>query len=304
MRALPKIVCSLARLLVHHRPPFFTVLASIGDKLQSTLLPSRCLICQYSTTYTRLCSHCDAQYFSIQKHRCIRCALPLAYSSDLRDLDSVPGRIEEGGGVFSPLSAADISPMRTICGSVCGACLAHPPAFDDTLTLADYGCALGTLAAGLKFHARFAIAHEWAMRLAHTVRTTWPATAWPDCIVPVPLSAQRLSVRGYNQAWEIARPLARALKVPAQASLLKRIRDTPPQMHLSRNARQSNLRQAFALTFLNRSLAGQHIAVVDDVMTSGATLAALASILKEAGAVRVSNLVALRTPKEGISESV
>jgi len=111
----------------------------------------------------------------------------------------------------------------------------------------------------------------------------------------VPLAPQRLASRGFNQAWEIARPLARRLGVRADATLLTRRRDTAAQLTLDLPARQANLRDAFALARPMR-LDGLHIAVVDDVMTTGATLRAAAAVLKAHGARRVTALPALRTP--------
>jgi len=113
----------------------------------------------------------------------------------------------------------------------------------------------------------------------------------PDLLVPVPLSAHRLAERGFNQAWEIARPLARALGLPSDPVLLQRRRDTATQHTLDLGSRQVNLRDAFRLS-RPRSLAGRHV----DVMTSGATLDEAARVLKAHGAARVSVIVALRTP--------
>jgi ComF family protein len=120
------------------------------------------------------------------------------------------------------------------------------------------------------------------------------AAQLPDVIAAVPLSRKRLATRGYNQAWEMARPLAKALGVRSDARLVNRVAHTAPQSQLDLEARRHNLRHAFALA---SPVAGLHVGIVDDVMTSGATLEALARILKDAGARRVTNFVALRTPK-------
>lgn len=117
----------------------------------------------------------------------------------------------------------------------------------------------------------------------------------PDLLVPVPLSAHRLAERGFNQAWEIARPLARALGLPSDPVLLQHRRDTATQHTLDLASRQVNLRDAFRLS-RPRSLAGRHVALADDVMTSGAALDEAARVLKAHGAARVSVIVALRTP--------
>lgn len=177
----------------------------------------------------------------------------------------------------------------------CEACIDRPPAFDATLVLADYRAPLDLLARGLKFRARLALGDEFARRLALAAQDNLDPHARPDIVVPVPLSRERLIERGYNQAWEIARPLARRLGTQADAGLVRRTLHTAPQSKLDREARRRNVGRAFALA---RPVAGQHVGVVDDVMTSGATLDALAHMLKAAGARRVTNFVALRTPKD------
>jgi ComF family protein len=178
----------------------------------------------------------------------------------------------------------------------CGACLAAPPRFDATFALADYRAPLAQLAVALKFHGRLAIARDLAERLARAANQRGGfIEPRIDLMIPVPLSAKRLAARGYNQAWEIARPLARRLGIRAAATATVRGADTPPQAQLDAAARHRNLRAAFAVT---APIKGLHIAVVDDVMTSGATLEALARTLKRAGAARVTNLVAFRTPKD------
>ncbi|HHT9041620.1 TPA: ComF family protein, partial [Burkholderia cenocepacia] len=173
-------------------------------------------------------------------------------------------------------------------------CRTAPPPFDATLALADYRAPLDGLARGLKFHARLALGGEFAARLARLVDDTHGASGF-DLVAPVPLSHRRLVARGYNQAWAIARPLARRLGVQADAALLTRVADTAPQSRLDRHARRDNVMAAFAVA---GGVAGRHIALVDDVMTSGATLAAAAQALKAAGSARVTNLVALRTARD------
>jgi ComF family protein len=113
-------------------------------------------------------------------------------------------------------------------------------------------------------------------------------------VMPVPLSAKRLRERGFNQALEIARPLARALRLPLDPISLTRTRETPPQSRLPWRARQDNMRHAFACA---RDLTGASVIVVDDVMTTGATLDAVARALKDQGAQRVANWVAARALK-------
>ncbi len=117
-------------------------------------------------------------------------------------------------------------------------------------------------------------------------------------MLPVPLAAARLSTRGYNQAWEIARRVARALGLAADPALLLRMRETVHQLALPPLARAGNVAGAFAVEPRRRAeLAGRHVAVVDDVMTTGSTAAEIARVLKQAGAAAVEVWVLARTPR-------
>jgi ComF family protein len=116
-------------------------------------------------------------------------------------------------------------------------------------------------------------------------------------VLPVPLSPARLRERGYNQAWELARRLAVQRGLPAKAQWLQRLRDTPHQVGLSRSERERNLRDAMWVPPEGQAgVAGQHVALVDDVMTTGMTAAAGARALKAAGAASVQVWVVARTP--------
>jgi ComF family protein len=169
-------------------------------------------------------------------------------------------------------------------GAVCGRCLAHPPAYDATHAALAYEFPADALVQALKFRGELALAPLLGALLAARV-----GRARVDCVVPVPLSAERLRRRGYNQAVEIARHVGRgALEV----ALCERTRDAPPQMELPFDQRQRNVRGAFRCT---RALIGASVAIVDDVMTTGATLEEMARTLKAAGALRVENWVVART---------
>ena len=117
------------------------------------------------------------------------------------------------------------------------------------------------------------------------------ATDTPDLWLPMPLHANRVKQRGFNQAVEIAREVARSSRVPIRIELAMRERDTPPQAGLKRDARHRNMRGAFSCS---GKVAGLHIGIIDDVMTTGSTLDALASTLKVAGARKVTCLVVAR----------
>ncbi len=151
-----------------------------------------------------------------------------------------------------------------------------------------------------KFHGATDLADALAARLADAVRAAKaaaPGEPMPGLVLPVPLSAQRLRERGYNQAWELARRVAKRLGLKASPRALLRVADTSPQVGLNLGERHANLRHAFLVDPLHRAMvAGQRLALVDDVMTTGATVEALARVLKQAGAVHVEAWALARTP--------
>lgn len=169
-------------------------------------------------------------------------------------------------------------------GEVCGRCLSDAPHYDATVAVLSYEFPADALVHALKFRGELALAGLLGGMLSQQV-----SGDAIDCVIPVPLSASRLRSRGHNHAAEIARHVVAA---KLDLALCVRSRDTPPQMDLPYAERQRNVRGAFRCT---RALAGQSVAVVDDVMTTGATLNEVASVLKAAGASRVVNWVVART---------
>lgn len=187
-----------------------------------------------------------------------------------------------------PSCHCPVCAVPTTTPDVCGRCLRDRPAYDKVIAACQYAFPMDALIRRLKFHG--------ALPLAHTLgRALWTATQSrprPDLLLPVPLAAARLRQRGFNQAAEIARALARAGGLRLHLDLCERIRDTPEQSGLSLAARGDNLRAAFRC---GGRMGGAAVVVVDDVMTSGATLNALAHTLKTAGARRVEAWVVART---------
>lgn len=149
----------------------------------------------------------------------------------------------------------------------------------------DYAFPLDVLVQSLKYRHRLSLADYFAESLGDLREF--------DLIVPMPLHPRRLAERGFNQAVEIARPLARLAGVPMALAGVRRVIDTPAQASLSRADRSANVRGAFACDL---PLDGKSVVVIDDVMTTGASLDALARSLKAGGAVRVENRVVARTP--------
>ncbi len=179
-----------------------------------------------------------------------------------------------------------ICALPTPQGSACGACLKAPPHYDATHAAFRYDFPIDVLIHTLKYQYRLASANYLAQQLIAIV----PESS-PDIILPVPLAPARLSTRGFNQSIEIAQPLAKHMNLRLARSLAVRCRDTAPQVSLPRKERAKNIRHAFEC---DADLGGKCVWVVDDVMTTGATLNELARILKLQGADRVENLVVAR----------
>ncbi|MDX1374517.1 MAG: ComF family protein [Burkholderiales bacterium] len=171
-------------------------------------------------------------------------------------------------------------------GAICGRCLAKPPLYDATVAALVYAFPADVLVQSLKYRGELAL----APLLGELLAAALPADAGVDIMLPVPLSGRRLRERGYNQAVEIARALPRTVQLAPV--LCARVRDTPAQSDLPWAERARNVRDAFRCT---RALDGLSVAVIDDVMTTGATLDAVAGALKRAGAARVVNWVVART---------
>ncbi|PKO82841.1 MAG: phosphoribosyltransferase [Betaproteobacteria bacterium HGW-Betaproteobacteria-11] len=204
-----------------------------------------------------------------------------------------------GQDMLCPPCAANLPALDAPCcpccaqpvpiAGTCGACLARPPRFDATFALWRYAFPLDQLIQSLKYAHRIASADFFGQALA-----ALPCVAPPDLILPVPLSATRLAERGFNQSVEIARPLARRLGVPLELAHVLRCRDTTPQASLPWKERAKNVRHAFECRL---DLSGKTVWLIDDVMTTGATLDELARTLKAHGAARVENRVVARAVK-------
>ncbi len=177
--------------------------------------------------------------------------------------------------------------MPVPSGACCGHCLAAPPAFAATHACFAYAGWLAQAIQSAKFGGRW---HAFALFGRHLARTLPPPRV--DAIVPVPLAADRLRERGFNQAQELAATLARAWRLPWHAELLLRARGGAHQARSSHAARLRNVRGAFQAP---QRLDGATLLLVDDVMTSGASLGACAKVLLKAGAARVECCVLART---------
>jgi ComF family protein len=222
----------------------------------------RCVVCR-GWCQGGLCPHCDAR-FAFARDRCSGCALPLSAGTQA----AVEWR--------------------------CVRCTLAPPPWSRVVAGVDYGYPWDRLLADLKFHQRLEPADALLQPLLARLQDTGGCDVR---VVAVPLARERLRERGYNQSWELARRAARALALEARADALFRVRDTGHQLGLQRAARSVNLQGAFVVTPRHASwVRGARIALVDDVLTTGATARAATRTLIAAGALDVQVWVVARTP--------
>lgn len=205
-----------------------------------------------------------------------------------------------GGALCAPCRA-ELPALATACpqcaqplegtqARLCGQCLAHPPGFDAARVPFLYAPPVDRLIAGLKFHERLSDGRMLGSLLAEAVA----AASSVDVLLPIPLHRQRLRERGFNQAAELARTVSRASGIPADYDALARLRAGSPQHQARRRERIRQMRGAFAWQGRHRPPA--RVALIDDVVTTGATADAAARCLKEAGAEWVEIWAVARTP--------
>jgi len=231
------------------------------DKLLLNLFPSRCILCQQ--TVGQGLEVCSACYLALPHNEtcCVRCALPLAQDT--------------GGSVL------------------CGRCIKTPPAFDYAHSPFRYEDEIITLVHQLKFSEKIRFSRSIGEMLWQHFSTT---DERPDCLLPVALHKSRMRQRGFNQSIEISRELAKKLSVPIEHSAVLRQRHTPAQTGLSAKQRQKNIRGAFMMA---GELNYKHVLIIDDVMTTGATVNELAKLLKKNRVERVGVLSIARAPVKG-----
>jgi ComF family protein len=221
-------------------------------------LPTQCAVCR-GWSARRLCVDCVQRHAAF-KPRCSGCAIGVA------------------AGVQR-----------------CGACITAPLPFAHAVAAVDYGFPWSGLVAALKFHAALDLCDGLAQLMADAVRHS--EALLPLLVLPVPLGADRQAERGMNQAWELARRVAARLQLRSHGGLLTRRVETPHLAELPRDERARAIRGAFALApGATVALRGQHVALVDDVMTTGATAAEAARTLLAGGAASVQLWVFARTP--------
>jgi ComF family protein len=234
----------------------------VVGKALLTMFPPTCVLCgaagQDQMTGLDLCSGCAAD-LPMNRSACPRCALPFE--------------------THSP------------SGTLCAVCQRRPPPFDLGLAAFRYAGAVPSLIGDAKFRGHLNVARLLGQLLAERLRTG--VQPHPDVIVPVPLHPARQRQRGYNQALEIARIVGRELALPVDPGILTRILPTPPQTGLAAPARRRNLRGAFRVA---GEVRGRHLAVLDDVVTTGSTVREIGAVLRAAGAQRIQIWAVARTP--------
>ncbi|MCG6941097.1 MAG: ComF family protein [Thiohalocapsa sp.] len=229
------------------------------------IFPPTCILCGApGDDGLDLCAGCRAE-LPATGVACVRCALPLPEAV-----------LAAGHGEEGPL---------------CGPCRRKPPPFARAHAAFRYEQPLPALVGGLKFRGRLNTLRLMGLLLGESLAHAGGER--PAGIVPVPLHPRRLRQRGYDQALELARVVGRALELPVLARCCERTRSTPPQAALEAKARKQNLRGAFRAT---ADLTGAHVAVLDDVVTTGSTVAEVARVLLRAGAGRVDVWCVARTP--------
>lgn len=181
-----------------------------------------------------------------------------------------------------------ICALPTPQGGICGHCLKKSPSFTRTLAVFGYRFPLDRLIQAMKYEEQLALSHLFSEKLIQRIS---PA-GLPDYVIPMPLHPDKLKRRGFNQALLIAARLARTLDRPLLTHACQRLRDTPSQSSLTWKERKKNVRGAFRCDV---DLSGKHIALVDDVLTTGASLNALADAVQKRGAAEISAWVVART---------
>jgi ComF family protein len=184
------------------------------------------------------------------------------------------------------------TPLAFPAETTCGACLKKPLPFHKLCIIFSYTQIIKKLVTGLKFQQQLTYAHILGSLLAEKISSQYQNEKLPDIIIPVPLHKKRLYERGFNQTMELARPISQKLNIPIDYKRCKRVINTAAQSKLPANQRFNNVKNAFAI---QRDLDYQHIALLDDVMTTGHTLIELSRSLYYVGVKRIDVWCCART---------
>jgi ComF family protein len=231
------------------------------SSLLYTLLPGRCIICRaQSQRKIDLCSACEEELPLIH-HPCIQCGMPC--------------------------------PSRDDNNIICGHCTAKPPQFARTFCAFAYISPINLLISEFKNGHNLVTGKVMSQVLARRYKQNIKDRPAPHLLLPVPLHKKRLKLRGFNQAIEISQVIGDICQIPTNTKICTRIKDTQDQKSLTAKERKGNINHAFAV---NRDLDGYRIAIIDDVITTGTTVASLAGLLIKRGAISVEVIALARTP--------
>jgi ComF family protein len=252
------VVCTNAKLknIPTCQPEVEIMVNNWRNIIQQILFPPTCILCNApGITDMDICQHCLLD-LPTNHHCCYRCAEPFT--------------------------------SENISAQLCGRCLSRPPPFTETVAPFLYQHSMRYLITGLKFNKQYKNARLLAELMSQHLHNN---VQKPECIMPVPLHPKRYRERGFNQSIEIAKTLAHRLSVPLDIHSATRTRNTTHQTGLAAKQRRNNMKRAFSVS---KKMKWNHVAIVDDVMTTGSTVLELAATLKRAGVERVDVWVCAR----------
>ncbi|MDF3054470.1 MAG: hypothetical protein K0Q74_377 [Gammaproteobacteria bacterium] len=231
-------------------------LLNTAKNILLNVLPTHCPLCNLRAYQGECCQSCESELPWL-KQTCKRCGYTLSINAQN-----------------------------------CGACLKNSPPYDHTVALFRYEPPIDHVLLSVKFRKHLAYAHMLGEIMTRKIQTEYLDKTLPTLILPVPLHQKRLKERGYNQALEIVRPIARHLNIPLSLHDCVRTMETQPQAMVSANQRKQNVRKAFTLV---GKIQAKHVAIFDDVVTTGSTVAEITQILKKNGVEKVDVWCCART---------
>lgn len=244
----------------------FSLVNKAFNGLKNQLLPAACILCGRIANQTitiDLCQDCEIMLPRIE-NPCEQCGIALERTSH--------------------------------ASQICGRCLKNPPPFTRTIAIFNYQEPIDMLITKIKFANNLVYSKVLGEVMAKEIVAKLPSQEYPDYIIPVPLHHQRLRARGYNQALELARPIAKKLHLPINYTHCERTRNTEPQTLIMASERVSNLKNAFCINKTPSKIQSiNHVAIIDDVVTTGHTVTELSKVLKKFGVGKIQIWCCART---------
>lgn len=241
-----------------------------NSKAFSVFYYSPCILCGEPSPFKlKLCQHC-LEDLPINSSSCIQCALPL------------------------PITLANVEMRQSLR---CGECIAKPPPFTLTQTPYRYDFPVSTMIQHAKYHNQRYLLKPLCTQFASVLEQHLKTRTSPDFLIPVPMHAEKLKQRHFNQSHYICQILSKKLLIAENTHILQKIKTSKSQAKLNRTERLKNLKETFALANA-QILKGKHVALIDDVMTTRATAETCARLLLDNGAGSVEIWCLARTPKQ------